>query len=152
MCMSLYMIGSSLSVSKLVNLATVAGYVSLYCSCVLSSLQLGDFTLHHVGSLCSSSLKPFSAVRDTSDHPTLTHMLKIIERAPKRLQLMPRPQGEPLVPMVLVAMDIRLDPDKNSKVASYILHAHTSSIIMYMHNSVCMCSCVRIVHAVEVGA
>lgn len=91
--------------------------------------------MYHIGSLCSSSLKAFSAVRDGPDHPTLSHMLKVIERAPERLQLTPKSQGEPLVPMVLIAMDIRLDPDKNSKVAqSYVyMYVHVHTVLMYIY-------------------
>ena len=73
-------------------------------------------TLSHTGSLQSSALSPYSAVADSAHHPSLPHLHRIVQRSPERLQMKPTPLGVPLPPMVLIAMDIRLEPDRNSKV------------------------------------
>ena len=86
----------------------------MYYMCI----QVEQFSLAHTGSLRSSGLTPYSAVlNSTSHHETLTRLHHVVQTSPERLQLKPTSHGGALpLPMMLVAMDIRLDPERNSKV------------------------------------
>ena len=91
-------------------------------------IQVEQFSLAHTGSLRSSGLTPYSAVlNSTSHHETLTRLHHVVQTSPERLQLKPTSHGGALpLPMMLVAMDIRLDPERNSKVYAFLVA--TSSV------------------------
>ena len=112
---------------------SVPMYVCKPLNCIhLMCIQVDQFSLAHTGSLQSAGLSPYSAVSNSSSHhETLSRLHHIVQRSPERLQLKPTtPRGALPSPMILVAMDIRLDPDRNSKVRMVYMYC-TNATFMY---------------------
>ena len=107
----------------------VCAYVSTYivvnlqvfyiCFVLWFVYQVSQFSLAHTGSLASSGVPLYSTVVNSSHHDSLSKLNLVMQTTPERLQTKPttlRGRVPPQPPMILVAMDIRLDPERNSKV------------------------------------
>ena len=98
----------------------------------LSALQVQDFSLHHIGSLELAGCRAFSCVNESegsSDggrggghgRAVLDKMLPIVYRtrsgpAPHKTRVSQLEQ-----PLIAVAMEMKLDKERNSTVCIYLL-------------------------------
>ena len=84
------------------------------------SLKLHEFSLHHLGSLEAANLSPYSCVLEEETTPILASLCPVVFKS-RRDGSHPRHGSsceEEEEPMLAVAMEMRLDKLRNSKVRS----------------------------------
>ena len=103
-----------MSFNYIATLLSSAAFYTLSFLCHTS--QLHEFSLYHLGSLETANLPPYSCLEEGDAVQTLASLQSVLFKSKGSSKPTSSREEEEEEPMLVVAMEMRLDKPRNSKV------------------------------------